>query len=80
MEQTLQTKQLGARMKIRALPTLSQNPELENRGMLSHSELMEKATEEKGSPLTKVEEFFVWVHPTMTFDEIREMLDDETKL
>ena len=59
MEQTLQTNQLGVRMKIRALPTLSQNPELENRGVLSYSELMEKATEEKGSPLTKVEEFLI---------------------
>ena len=64
---------------IKALPTLSQNPELENRGVLSYSELIEKATEEKGSPLTKVEEFFVWIYPTMTFNEIREMLDDQTK-
>ena len=76
MEQTLQTNQLGARMAIKLIPT---NLERANRGMLTHSELMKKATGEKGSPLTKVEEWFVWVHPDMTFDEIREMLDDETK-
>ncbi len=53
------------------------NLQRQNRGMMTHSELMKKATEEKGSPLTKVEKWFVWTHPDMTFDEIRAMLDGE---
>ncbi len=61
-------------MAIKLIPT---NLERANRGMLTHSELMKKATQEKGSPLTKAEKWFVWVHPDMTFDEIREMLDSE---
>ena len=53
------------------------NLQRHNRGMMSHSELMKKATEVIGSPLTKVEKWFVWTHPDMTFDEIRAMLDGE---
>ena len=45
-------------MTIKLIPT---NLERDNRGMLTHSELMKKATGEKGSPLTKSEEWFVWV-------------------
>ena len=53
------------------------NLERENRAMLTQAELLKVAKKEKGDPLTKVEEWFVWTHPTMTFDEIREMLDSE---
>ena len=55
------------------------NLERQNRGMITHAELMAMATEEKGSPLTKVEQWFVWTHPEMTFDEIKEMLKGEKK-
>jgi len=55
------------------------NLERQNRGMITQAELMAMATEEKGSPLTKVEQWFVWTHPEMTFDEIKEMLKSEKK-
>jgi len=56
------------------------NLERQNRGMMTHSELMKTATEEKGSQLTKVEEWFVWTHPSMTFNEIKSMLDGEEEI
>ncbi len=53
------------------------NLEREDRAMMSQAKLLSVAKTEKGDSLTKVEEWFVWTHPTMTFDEIRDMLDSE---
>ncbi len=51
----------------------------ENRVMMAQAELFNTAEKEKGSALTTIEEWFVWTHPSMTFSEIREMLDKETE-
>ena len=52
----------------------------ENRVMMTQSELFKLAEKEKGSQLTPMDEWFVWVHPSMTFQEIRVMLDSEAKM
>ena len=51
----------------------------ENRVMMTQTELFKVAEKEKGSQLTPMHEWFVWTHPSMTFQEIREMLDTEAK-
>ena len=51
----------------------------ENRVMMTQTELFKVAEKEKGSQLTPMDEWFVWTHPSMTFQEIREMLDSEVK-
>ena len=51
----------------------------ENRVMMTQTELFKVAEKEKGSQLTPMDEWFVWTHPSMTFQEIREMLDTEAK-
>ena len=51
----------------------------ENRVMMTQTELLKVAEKEKGSQLTPMDEWFVWTHPSMTFQEIRIMLDTETK-
>ena len=51
----------------------------ENRVMMTQIELFKVAEKEKGSQLTPMDEWFVWTHPSMTFQEIREMLDTEAK-
>lgn len=51
----------------------------ENRVMMTQTELLKVAEKEKGSQLTPMDEWFVWTHPSMTFQEIREMLDTEAK-
>ena len=51
----------------------------ENRVMMTQTELLKVAENEKGSQLTPMDEWFVWTHPSMTFQEIREMLDTEAK-
>ena len=51
----------------------------ENRVMMTQTELFKVAEKEKGSQLTPMDEWFVWTHPSMTFQEIREMLDSEAK-
>ena len=48
--------------------------------MMTQSELFKLAEKEKGSQLTPMDEWFVWVHPSMTFQEIRVMLDSEAKM
>ena len=52
----------------------------EDRVMMTQSDLFELAEKEKGSQLTPMDEWFVWSHPTMTFQEIREMLDLEAEV
>ena len=52
----------------------------ENRVMMTQTELFKVAEKEKGSQLTPMDEWFVWTHPSMTFQEIREMLDSEAKV
>ena len=47
----------------------------ENRVMMAQADLFKLAEKEKGSQLTPMDEWFVWVHPSMTFSEIRVMLD-----
>ena len=51
----------------------------EERIMMTQTELFKVAAKEKGSQLTPMDEWFVWSHPTMTFQEIRAMLDLESK-
>ena len=51
----------------------------ENRVMMTQTELLKVAEKEKGSQLTPMDEWFVWTHPSMTFQEIRELLDTEAK-
>lgn len=51
----------------------------ENRVMMTQTELFKVAEKEKGSQLTPMDEWFVWTHPSMTFQEIRIMLDSEAK-
>ena len=51
----------------------------ENRVMMTQTELLKVAEKEKGSQLTPMDEWFVWTHPSMTFQEIREMQDTEAK-
>ena len=52
----------------------------EDRAMLSAQELFAIAEKEKGSKLTPMDEWFVWSHPRMTFQEIRAMLDLESQV
>ena len=51
----------------------------EARTMMTEKELLELAEKKAGRLLTETEKWFVWTHPSMTFQEIREMLDSETK-
>ena len=51
----------------------------EARRMMTEKELLELAEKEAGRLLTETEKWFVWAHPSMTFSEIREMLDTGKK-
>ena len=51
----------------------------EDRVMLAQQELFDLAQIEKGSKLTQMDEWWVWTHPSMTFQEIKKMLDESAK-
>ena len=50
---------------------------IKDREMLSQVDLLELAEKEAGRKLTKTEEWFVWTHPSMTFVQIKKMLNSE---
>ena len=51
----------------------------EDRVMLTQQELFDLAQIEKGSKLTQMDEWWVWTHPRMTFQEITKMLAEDAK-
>lgn len=47
--------------------------------MMTEAQLLATAELEAGRNLTETEKWFVWIHPSLTFSEIRQMLDKESK-